>query len=111
MRRAAIASVSVSAFLVAIKAGAYFASHSVAMLASLADSALDLFASSLNLIAIRHALTPAEPSTASAMARPSRWPAWRRAPSSPPAHCSWCWRRWGASWCPSRSTIPLPHWP
>ena len=60
MRRAAIASVSVSAFLVVIKAAAYFASHSVAMLASLADSALDLFASSLNLIAIRHALTPAD---------------------------------------------------
>lgn len=60
MRRAAIASVSVSLFLVAIKTFAYFASHSVAMLASLADSALDLFTSSLNLIAIRSALTPAD---------------------------------------------------
>jgi len=60
MRRAAIASVSVSLFLVAIKTFAYFASHSVAMLASLADSALDLFTSSLNLIAIRQALTPAD---------------------------------------------------
>ena len=60
MRRAAIASVSVSLFLVGIKTFAYFASHSVAMLASLADSALDLFASSLNLIAIRSALTPAD---------------------------------------------------
>jgi ferrous-iron efflux pump FieF len=60
MRRAAVASVSVSAFLVAIKAFAYFASHSVAMLASLADSALDLFTSSLNLFAIHHALTPAD---------------------------------------------------
>lgn len=60
MRRAAVASVSVSVVLVAIKAGAYFASHSVAMLASLADSALDLFTSSLNLIAIREALTPAD---------------------------------------------------
>jgi len=30
------------------------------MLASLADSALDLFTSSLNLVAIRSALTPAE---------------------------------------------------
>ena len=46
MRRAAIASVSVSLFLVAIKTFAYFVSHSVAMLASVADSALDLFASS-----------------------------------------------------------------
>jgi ferrous-iron efflux pump FieF len=60
MRRAAIASVSVSLFLVTIKTYAYFASHSVAMLASLADSALDLFTSSLNLIAIRSALTPAD---------------------------------------------------
>jgi ferrous-iron efflux pump FieF len=60
MKRAAIASVSVSLFLVVIKTFAYFASHSVAMLASLADSALDLFTSSLNLIAIRSALTPAD---------------------------------------------------
>src|SRR3954468_3206078 len=60
MRRAAWASVSVSLFLVIIKTFAYFASHSVAMLASLADSALDLFTSWLNLIAIRSALTPAD---------------------------------------------------
>src|SRR5258708_14295076 len=60
MRRAAFASVAISLFLVAIKALAYFASGSVSVLASLADSALDLFTSSLNLIAIRHALTPAD---------------------------------------------------
>jgi ferrous-iron efflux pump FieF len=60
MKRAAIASVSVSLFLVLIKTFAYFASHSVALLASLADSALDLFTSSLNLFAIRQALTPAD---------------------------------------------------
>jgi ferrous-iron efflux pump FieF len=60
MRRAAIASVCVSALLVTLKAFAYFASHSVAMLASLADSALDLFTSSLTLFAIHHALTPAD---------------------------------------------------
>jgi len=60
MRTAAMASVSVSLFLLAIKTYAYFASHSVAMLASLADSALDLFTSGLNLIAIRSALTPAD---------------------------------------------------
>jgi ferrous-iron efflux pump FieF len=60
MRRAAIASVAVSLFLVLIKTFAYFASHSVAMLASLADSALDLFTASLNMIAIRQALTPAD---------------------------------------------------
>ena len=60
MRRAAIASLSVSLILVSIKTFAYFASHSVAMLASMADSALDLFTSSLNLFAIRTALTPAD---------------------------------------------------
>ena len=60
MRRAAIASVSISLVLVAIKTFAYFASHSVAMLASLADSALDLFTASINMFAIRQALTPAD---------------------------------------------------
>src|ERR1700743_3667270 len=57
MKRAAIASVGVSAVRVAIKLFAYFASHSVALLASLADSALDLFTSSLNLFAIHESLT------------------------------------------------------
>src|ERR1700761_1119035 len=60
MKRAAIASLGVSLFLVAIKTFAYFTSHSVAMLASLADSALDLFTASLNMLAIRQALTPAD---------------------------------------------------
>ena len=60
MRRAALASVSVSLFLVAIKTFAYFASHSVAMLASLADSALDLFTAAINLFAIHEALAPAD---------------------------------------------------
>lgn len=60
MRRAANASLAVSVLLVSIKAFAYFTSHSVAMLASMADSALDLFTSSLNLFAIGTALTPAD---------------------------------------------------
>ncbi len=60
MRRAALASVVTSLFLVALKAFAYFASGSVSVLAALADSALDLFTASLNLIAIRSALTPAD---------------------------------------------------
>lgn len=60
MRRAAIASVSVSIFLVTIKTFAYFVSHSVAILASLADSALDLFTATINLLAIRQALAPAD---------------------------------------------------
>jgi ferrous-iron efflux pump FieF len=60
MRRAARASLGVSLFLVAIKAYAYLASDSVAMLASLADSALDLFTAGLNLFAIHEALAPAD---------------------------------------------------
>ncbi len=60
MRRAARASVAVALLLVAIKTIAYFASHSVALLASLADSALDLFTSALNLFAIHEALAPAD---------------------------------------------------
>ena len=60
MRTAAMASVAVSLFLVTIKAAAYFASNSVAMLASLADSALDLFTAGLNMLAIHQSLSPAD---------------------------------------------------
>jgi len=60
MRGAALAAVAVSAVLVVLKAAAYIVTGSVAMMASLADSALDLFASSINLFAIREALTPAD---------------------------------------------------
>ena len=60
MRGAAFAAVAVSAVLVVLKAAAYIVTGSVAMMASLADSALDLFASSINLFAIREALTPAD---------------------------------------------------
>ena len=60
MRNAAYASLAVSVFLVVIKTFAYFASNSVAVLASLMDSALDLFTSSLNMLAIASALTPAD---------------------------------------------------
>jgi ferrous-iron efflux pump FieF len=61
MTRAAWAAVSVAALLIVLKAVAYIMTDSIAMMASLADSALDLFASSINLIAIRHALIPADP--------------------------------------------------
>ena len=60
MRKAAMASLAVSIFLVAIKLFAYIVSDSVSVLAALADSALDLFTSTLNIIAIRSALTPAD---------------------------------------------------
>jgi len=59
-RRATTAAVTVAAILIAIKLWAWAETHSVAMLASLIDSSLDLLASSLNLLAVRHAMTPAD---------------------------------------------------
>jgi cation diffusion facilitator family transporter len=57
-RRAAMLSVSVAAVLVVLKAAGWIASGSVALLASLADSALDLIASTLTLFAVRYAASP-----------------------------------------------------
>lgn len=59
-RLATYAAVAVAGILIAIKLWAWAATHSVAMLASLVDSILDLVASGLNLLAVRHALTPAD---------------------------------------------------
>jgi ferrous-iron efflux pump FieF len=60
MRRAAWASLGASAVLTAIKLGAFLLTNSVAMLASFADSATDLFTSTLNLVAIHSSLQPAD---------------------------------------------------
>ena len=60
MRRAAMAAVAVAAALAVLKLGAWVWTGSVAMMASFADSTLDLAASGLNALAIRHALTPAD---------------------------------------------------
>jgi ferrous-iron efflux pump FieF len=57
---ATYAAVAVAGTLIAIKIAAWLATNSVAMLASLVDSTLDLVASGLNLLAVRHALTPAD---------------------------------------------------
>ncbi|MBP6010934.1 MAG: cation diffusion facilitator family transporter [Alphaproteobacteria bacterium] len=59
-RLATYAAVAVAGTLIAIKLWAWVETHSVAMLASLVDSTLDLVASGLNLVAVRHALTPAD---------------------------------------------------
>ena len=56
--RAAVASVSVAALLIAAKAAAWLATGSVSMLSTLVDSMLDLVASLLNLLAIRQAAVP-----------------------------------------------------
>jgi ferrous-iron efflux pump FieF len=60
MQRAALAAMAVALGLALLKAVAWWMTDSVAMLASFADSALDLGASTLNALAIRHALTPAD---------------------------------------------------
>jgi ferrous-iron efflux pump FieF len=58
--RATYASVGVATTLVSIKFAAWLGTGSVAMLSSLVDSALDAVASIVNLIAVRHALAPAD---------------------------------------------------
>lgn len=60
MKRATLASVAVALTLVAIKAWAFAATGSVALMATLIDSVLDSAASIVNLVAVRVALTPAD---------------------------------------------------
>jgi cation diffusion facilitator family transporter len=57
-QRAAMLSLGVAVTLIALKAWAWAASGSVAMLASLADSALDLAASMITYFAVRYAASP-----------------------------------------------------
>ncbi|MBM3524752.1 MAG: cation diffusion facilitator family transporter, partial [Alphaproteobacteria bacterium] len=60
MRRAAIASMTVAVTLILAKAVVWLLTDSVAVLSTLLDSLLDAAASLVNLLAIRHALTPAD---------------------------------------------------
>ena len=60
MRNATYASVAVACTLIFIKVIAYVVTGSVALLSSLIDSCLDAIASILNLLAVRHSLTPAD---------------------------------------------------
>ena len=60
VRNASYAAVVIASILIIIKLGAYLATHSVALLASLIDSLLDVAASFVNVIAIRQALVPAD---------------------------------------------------
>ena len=53
-------SVAVACVLIVAKLVAWFATGSVSMLSSLVDSMLDALASMVNLIAVRHALQPAD---------------------------------------------------
>ena len=60
MRLATYASISVAVVLIISKLIAWGLSDSVSLLATLIDSILDALASLINLIAVRHALTPAD---------------------------------------------------
>ncbi|MDP6590037.1 MAG: cation diffusion facilitator family transporter [Alphaproteobacteria bacterium] len=61
MRRATSAAVSVALLLIAVKLAAWLITDSVSLLSSLADSVMDALASLVNLLAVRHALQPADP--------------------------------------------------
>jgi ferrous-iron efflux pump FieF len=58
--RATYASVAVSVILIVLKLAAWLATGSVALLSSLIDSLLDVIAAIVNLLAVRHALEPAD---------------------------------------------------
>ncbi len=60
MTRATHASVTVAVLLSLFKLGAFLLTGSVAMLATLIDSLLDAASSIVNMVAVRHALTPAD---------------------------------------------------
>ncbi len=60
MRLATYASVSTAILLIIAKLVAWFISDSVSVLATLLDSSLDVVASLINLVAVRHALQPAD---------------------------------------------------
>jgi ferrous-iron efflux pump FieF len=59
-RLATYASVSVAGLLIAAKFAAWLETGSVALLSSLVDSLLDAVASLVNLVAVRHAMSPAD---------------------------------------------------
>lgn len=60
MRWATYASVATAATLIGVKLAAFLLTGSVALLSTLIDSTLDAAASLINLLAVRHALTPAD---------------------------------------------------
>jgi ferrous-iron efflux pump FieF len=59
-RRATYASVTVAVLLIGLKFAAWLATGSVALLSSLVDSLLDAAAALVNLLAVRHAMSPAD---------------------------------------------------
>ncbi len=72
-RRAALASVATALFLGAIKSWAAWATGSVAVLASLADSLLDLVASLVTLGGVHWAMQPADDEHRFGHGKAERW--------------------------------------
>ena len=60
MRLATYSSVAVASILIFVKTGAWLSTESLSLLASLVDSMLDVGASFISLIAVHHALQPAD---------------------------------------------------
>lgn len=60
MRLASYASVATAAIIIIMKLGAWLYTDSLSLLASLADSVLDIIVSTINLFAISYALKPAD---------------------------------------------------
>jgi len=60
MRLATYSSVAVASILIFVKTGAWLSTESLSLLASLVDSMLDVGASLISLIAVHHALQPAD---------------------------------------------------
>lgn len=60
MKRATYASVTVATILIGVKLWAWLISDSISILSSLIDSLLDLAASAVNLLAVHHAVQPAD---------------------------------------------------
>lgn len=60
VRSATYAAVGVAGVLIAVKFGAWLLTDSVSLLSSLVDSVMDVFASLINLVAVRHAMQPAD---------------------------------------------------
>ena len=60
MKRATYAAVAVAALLIALKLFGWLLTGSVSVLSSLLDSLLDIAASLVNLVAVHHAVTPAD---------------------------------------------------
>lgn len=60
MKRATYASITVALLLISVKLAAWLLTSSVSVLSSLIDSLLDIAASMVNLLAVHHAVTPAD---------------------------------------------------